>query len=376
MKIVSWNCKVGFDKRKAEYINKYDADIYIIQECTKENIEQLNDFKKYSNWYGDDIDSKYGVGFFSDNFQCRLLSEHNKDYRYIVPYEISGDNKIFTLFSVWTKDTDKNNKKIEYTEHTWNAINYSFYQELLSKTVILVGDFNSNRNLDKQKKHTHNNIINKLKENKIESAYHKYFNIENGNEKDTTLFWRMDKNAKFHCDYCFVSPDFEIKNVKIEAIADWEKTKLSDHCPLIIELALNKTNLIKIKNIFEYEFKNWNITLPKENFDKREQGYIQQSGWLIQYCFGIEDGKEYMDYYSSHRMTDDNHVRLYDTGEKKGLSTFKIGHQVDPNDPEKTKLYKKEYFEYNRKVAQELIDKGFSRFTINMTLQTGMDKNN
>ena len=40
-KIISWNCKVGFNTKKVEYIEKYLADIYIIQECTKDDIEKI-----------------------------------------------------------------------------------------------------------------------------------------------------------------------------------------------------------------------------------------------------------------------------------------------------------------------------------------------
>jgi endonuclease/exonuclease/phosphatase family metal-dependent hydrolase len=246
MKIVSWNCKAvppydkeGFTKEKADYIGKYHADIYVIQECTNYDIEHLNDFKKNSVWYGDNLDSKYGIGIFSDTFSVELLGEHNPEYRYVVPYKVSNGSSQFTLFAVWTKDKNKNNEKVEYTEQTWGAINFDGYKKFLEGPVMLTGDFNSNNYWDKEytgkKLPSHNDIIKKLKGYNIESAYHKYYNCENGNEKDPTLLWQMDINKKYHIDYCFVSDNFKIKIVSITDLTEWSKIKYSDHCPLIIE---------------------------------------------------------------------------------------------------------------------------------------------
>jgi endonuclease/exonuclease/phosphatase family metal-dependent hydrolase len=240
MKIVSWNSRFGFDENKAEFINQYGADIYVIQECTNNDVDGLKTYKRHSAWYGDDIDSKYGVGVFSDNYNVELLPINNSESRFIVPFKMYNKCISFTLFAVWAKDKDKNNKKIEYTEQVWNAIHFDDYIKLLSGAVMLIGDFNSNNYWDKQyiqkKAHSHNDIINKLKEYNIESVYHKFNNCENGNEKEPTLLWKMDKNNKFHIDYCFISNNFKIKDIQIGSIDEWEKTKHSDHCPLIIEL--------------------------------------------------------------------------------------------------------------------------------------------
>jgi hypothetical protein len=44
------------------------------------------------------------------------------------------------------------------------------------------------------------------------------------------------------------------------------------------------------------------------------------------------------------------------------------------DDPVKAKQLKDEYEEHNRKVVELLIEKGFDRFTVNMFLHAGMDK--
>ena len=61
-------------------------------------------------------------------------------------------------------------------------------------------------------------------------------NCINGNEKDPTLLWQMNVNNKFHIDYCFVSENYKIKSVNVGSLIEWKENKLSDHCPLIIEI--------------------------------------------------------------------------------------------------------------------------------------------
>jgi endonuclease/exonuclease/phosphatase family metal-dependent hydrolase len=46
----------------------------------------------------------------------------------------------------------------------------------------------------------------------------------------------MNINNKFHIDYCFISKDFNLMKVNIGTLEEWENTKLSEHCPLIVEL--------------------------------------------------------------------------------------------------------------------------------------------
>ena len=65
-----------------------------------------------------------------------------------------------------------------------------------------------------------------------------------------------------------------------------------------------------IAETFAKRFTHWKLTLPEENLKNRSSGHIQNSGWLIQYCFGIDETGEYLDYYAAHRMTDDSYSTL------------------------------------------------------------------
>ncbi|MBC7350530.1 MAG: hypothetical protein H5U05_11255 [Candidatus Aminicenantes bacterium] len=128
-----------------------------------------------------------------------------------------------------------------------------------------------------------------------------------------------------------------------------------------------------IQNIFNKHFAHWQITLPEENVRKKESGYIQKAGWVVQFCFGKDEKGEYLDYYAAHRMTDDCHVRIYENGQAINLPALVSFRRVS-QDPEEDKKLEEEYFRYNRGIAQTLIDKGFDKFSVNMFLHAGLDK--
>jgi len=112
----------------------------------------------------------------------------------------------------------------------------------------------------------------------------------------------------------------------------------------------------EIKKVFDEYFSNWKIELPEKNLNERLNGYLNKSRWVIQYCFGIENGMEYLDFYATHRATSDRHVRIYENGK-----TVKL--------PRMRAFYTDDSEEYNKKVMKLLNDKGFYKFTINMALQ-------
>jgi hypothetical protein len=129
-----------------------------------------------------------------------------------------------------------------------------------------------------------------------------------------------------------------------------------------------------IADIFAERFAHWEIILPEDDIKNRRGGYIQYAGWLIQYCFGIDEiGVEYLDYYAAHRMTDDSHIRIYEDGREESLPSLSSMYLVS-DDPVKAKRLKDEYEEHNRNVVGLLKEKGFDKFTINMFLHAGMDE--
>ncbi len=128
-----------------------------------------------------------------------------------------------------------------------------------------------------------------------------------------------------------------------------------------------------ISESFDKRFAHWKINLPGDDLKSKRSGYIKQSGWLIQYCFGNDVEGEYMDYYAAHRMTDDSHVRVYADGNVEALPALSSMCLVS-EDPIENKRLEEEYYEHNRIVVLMLREKGFDKFTVNMFLHAGLDK--
>lgn len=113
-----------------------------------------------------------------------------------------------------------------------------------------------------------------------------------------------------------------------------------------------------IKSSFDRAFNRWGIHLPDDDLELKSQGKIVRSGWAIWYLFGSDQAGEYLDYYASHRMTDDSHVRLYADGRQEELPTLG-GFRLTSNDAERDAVLEADYFAENQRVAALLEAKGF-----------------
>jgi len=78
----------------------------------------------------------------------------------------------------------------------------------------------------------------------------------------------------------------------------------------------------------------------------------------IWYLLGEDERGGNLDYYASHRMTDDRHVRLREGSPAEHLPTVRT-FRIGSKDPEEDARLKTEYLEHNRQVGRMLMEKGF-----------------
>lgn len=233
MKLITWNCQGAF-RKKAEHILCQKPDILIVQEC--EHPDKLGFGKVIQTpddyyWHGDSHHKGIGIYSFSD-YKLELLPIFNPKFRYILPFNVTGNGQSFTLFAIWAMD-NKEIYEARYIGQIWLAINY--YMEILDKPSILIGDFNSNKIWDyKGRVGNHTDVVRKLEEKNIHSIYHKHFFSEQGKEKHPTFYLQRNQNKPYHIDYCFASSDIadKVKNIEIGAYENW--ITHSDHLPLTI----------------------------------------------------------------------------------------------------------------------------------------------
>lgn len=116
----------------------------------------------------------------------------------------------------------------------------------------------------------------------------------------------------------------------------------------------------KIAETFAAYFAPWGITLPEEALAGRRSGTIRTQGWTIQYRFDADEQGPFLDFYATHRMTNDRHVRIHASGRVEHLLSYWEHLIYPPNaTPEQKRLAEQEFNEYNRRVTNLLRMKGF-----------------
>lgn len=237
MKLITWNCQGAF-RKKASFILAHRPDILVVQECEhpdKLGFISTTPLPKDFYWYGDNVHKGIGIFSYSD-YKFELLKIFNPQFRYILPFRITGCGQTFTLFAIWAMD-NKENREARYIGQIWLAINH--YINLLDDSTILIGDFNSNKIWDyKDRVGNHSSVVSLLADKNIHSVYHKYLNQEQGKENNPTFFMQRNNKKSYHIDYCFASADIydKLQNVEIGAYENW--ITHSDHSPLIINFDL------------------------------------------------------------------------------------------------------------------------------------------
>jgi hypothetical protein len=109
---------------------------------------------------------------------------------------------------------------------------------------------------------------------------------------------------------------------------------------------------------FRNHFLDWKIRLPAKDLKARRPGRLHKAGWAIWYLFGRDERGEYVDYYASHRMTEDSHVRLRSGICSEHLPVIFGMRRVSP-DPDEDARWEAAHMARNREIARMLDAKGF-----------------
>ncbi|HWL65480.1 MAG TPA: hypothetical protein VNP73_05845 [Actinomycetota bacterium] len=116
----------------------------------------------------------------------------------------------------------------------------------------------------------------------------------------------------------------------------------------------------RIKAEFDARWESWGVALPEEDLTARRGGALRQveGSGLIRYAFGkSEDDREYLEYYSFHRIGGDSHGRIYDTGEFERLDSLQTMY-ISSGTEEEVRRRKDEMYERNRKLLEDLHNAG------------------
>lgn len=88
----------------------------------------------------------------------------------------------------------------------------------------------------------------------------------------------------------------------------------------------------------------------------------------IRYIFNMEDDREYLEIYATHRMTDDRHCKIYEDGECVEMDAICSMYGFDPKILGDQERAERENREYNQRVYKELQEKRLDMISVNTYL--------
>jgi exonuclease III len=228
--MVTWNAQMKF-REKIKHLLPFAPDILVIPECeapekwAKDGY--INEVKQFL-WFGDLPSKGIGILTMNPDFTLALHPAYNSKYRYIIPIQVSGKEE-FILFAVWAQNIKQ--RFYSYIGQIYLALKH--YEPLLKQKCCIIGDWNSHKIFDSIKRvGTHTDTVTFLEQFDIHSAYHSYYQLQQGEEQHPTHFFRKELESPFHIDYIFASKDLlnQLDDIKIGEHEKW--LTHSDHMPI------------------------------------------------------------------------------------------------------------------------------------------------
>jgi len=232
MKIVTWNCNGAF-RKKFHLLEKFDADIVVVQECEDpSNVE--GDYKAWAEnhlWIGANKHKGLGVFAIKRSLKIEALDCNDNGLQLFLPCRINNN---INLIAVWTKQA--NSPNFRYIGQFWKYL--QIHKAIISRDPIVVcGDFNSNSCWDEWDRWwNHSDVVRELQELDIYSIYHELTKEEQGKESKPTLYMHRKIVKSYHIDYAFVSKSLISDNASIEIGKHEDWLYHSDHMPLMFTL--------------------------------------------------------------------------------------------------------------------------------------------
>jgi hypothetical protein len=199
MKLVTWNCAMALRKKHLNLL-PLDAEIMVIQECSKPDIERLDRVEGWSSiWFGNNLNKGLGVLVKAPWI---IREVQNFRIKWAGKLVIDGPTSI-ELFPVWA--CKSKNPAAEYIEQIHLLLDI-IEQIPLSPFAIVIGDFNSNSQWDGDYGlNSHTAAVDRFRKLGLESAYHVFSGDSQGAERHSTHWNMKKKDAAYHIDYPFLS---------------------------------------------------------------------------------------------------------------------------------------------------------------------------
>ncbi len=183
-----------------------------------------------SLWFGSNPHKGLGV-FCREDWNFRVLPQ--TEQKWIVPIAVETP---FTLVAVWACAVGPS-REDRYIGQVYQAL-VAHPEWFNGNPVVIAGDFNSNKIWDAHREvGDHSAVVKLLDDCGLVSAYHEHFGEPQGEESRRTLFMFRHADKPYHIDYVFIPQEWapRLQTVEVGGYEQW--SKLSDHCPVVVEIA-------------------------------------------------------------------------------------------------------------------------------------------
>jgi exonuclease III len=218
--------------KKVDALLSLNPDIAIVPECSEKSIIALQQRGFCTLWFGSNPNKGMGI-ICRKEWPIRALPQ--PDQQWIAPIAVDSPMP-FTLIAIWACAVGSSREN-RYIGQVYQAL-IAHPEWFNENPVVLAGDFNSNKIWDtKRKVGNHSAVVKLLNERGLVSAYHEHFGEPQGGESRSTLHMFRHEDKPYHIDYIFIPREW-VPRLLTVAVGEYEQwSKLSDHCPVIVELA-------------------------------------------------------------------------------------------------------------------------------------------
>ncbi len=249
MRLVVWNANMAVHRKLDTVLQRLQPDVLVLSECAAEATLAA----KYPGpvpwtsmaWVGKvpeppkKPDKGLAVMTFGE-YRIRATRLVEPMMEWVILADIAGP-LAFSLIAVWAMNHRASNIKSFPKSNPQPAAALNTYWTDESPPTILAGDFNHNVSWDADMPFAkqHARTLDGAKRAGLVSAYHHHFSEEQGAESVPTLYWRGAGQKTYHIDYAFIPYEWlpRLGEVSAGSKQDWIDSGLSDHVPLVVDLA-------------------------------------------------------------------------------------------------------------------------------------------
>ena len=134
----------------------------------------------------------------------------------------------FNVLAIWAKPTPTYYEDINRTINNHAIL-------IFDRPTVIMGDFNLCGSMASGKLQLEYLDIRFTTEFDLHSAYHSLKRVDFGAESDATLYWRWQRESRFHCDFIFI-PGNWLPRLRSVTVPPFDQFNTSDHRPVSCEI--------------------------------------------------------------------------------------------------------------------------------------------